>query len=204
LEGACEQGLVFRVVTESDELEDYLQLVEKVAGDSWQGRRLGNPTTVAKLLEPSQQLAEHQLFRGYLLSNGDEAIAYVFGRVADWVFLPEKAGFTSSLSKFSPGKHLWYRVLEDLFSVGTVNWLDFGMYDLWYKEFWANESYKEDSILLLRPSVRTLLALGPSIAFRLALRAVSRLLAQFGLQSRFRRFLYRLSRGPVSPSRPED
>ena len=83
--------------------------------------------------------------------------------------------------------------------MGSVRWIDFGVFDLWYKEFWSNESYKEEGIFLLRPSTKTLFALGPSIAIRAPLRALGKFLDRFGMQTKYRRFLYRLSRGSVTP-----
>jgi len=199
LESACEQGLEFSVFSSPDDVVNYFDIVNKIIVTSWQGQRLGHQIDQDKLIRSSQWLAENSSFRGYLLSNGDEPLAFVYGRLADGVFFPEKSGYVSSWAKFSPGKHIWYRLIEDLYSIGSVRWMDFGMYDLWYKEFWSNDSYREDGIFLLRPSTKTLFALGPSIVMRAPLRVIGNFLNRFGMQAKYRRFLYRLSRGSVRP-----
>ena len=199
LERACEQGLEFSAFSLPDDVGNYFDLVDKVIAASWQGQRLEHQAGRDKRIKSSQWLAENSSFRGYLLSNGDEPLAYVHGRLADGVFFSEKSGYIASWAKFSPGKHIWYRLIEDLYSMGSVRWMDFGVYDLWYKEFWSNESYKEDGVFLLRPCAKTLFALGPAIAIRAPLKATGKFLARFGMQAKFRRLLYRLSRGGVKP-----
>jgi len=199
LHQACEQGLEFSSFSNPDDVENYFELVEKVLSGSWQGQRLGRQIDQDKLIKSSQWLAENSCFRGYLLSNGEEPLAFIHGRFSDGIFFIEKSAYISSWAKFSPGKHIWFRLIEDMFSMGSVRWIDFGVYDLWYKEFWSNESFKEDGIFLLHPGKKTLFALGPSIAMRAPLNAIGKFLARFGMQAKFRRFLYRLSRGSVKP-----
>lgn len=197
LEEACTQGLRLQVVTAVDEVEQYLAKVGQVVQASWQGKRHPGWPKGAKHLRALQTLAAEGLFRGYLLCDGDTPIAFACGGLVDGAYSPERTGFDVKWKEYSPGKHLWLSVIQDLFALEHVGLMDFGRCDLWYKQFFSNRQHSEAAVFLFRGHPRPIIAWTPAIVGRAGLSFASRTLRRFGLQASFHRLLFRLSRGRV-------
>ncbi len=197
LEEACTHGLRIQVVTAPAEIEEFLHNVRRVVQASWQGKRYPGWLRGSSHHRKVQSQAEQSQFRGYLLSNKDTPIAFVCGALIDGAYSPDRVGFDAQWSQYSPGKHLWLAIIQDLFAAEGVRWMDFGRTDMLYKEFFANHQHSEVPMYLIRNQLRPIIALAPSIVGRTGLKLAGSALRPFGLNTWFDRFIIRLTKGRV-------
>lgn len=167
----------------------FIEAAEAVSTVSWQGK----PFTRGQKHNLAHH-ATHGWLRCYLLSGSGQPLAYVIGRLSDGVFLADEAAFDARHASFSPGKVLWYKVIQDLHKQGGVSWLDFGSNDIGYKQFWAQERSTESSMYLIKRELRNALAFWPMIAVRWPVLAGRRLFEALGSHSLYDRSLHRLAK----------
>jgi hypothetical protein len=167
LEQQCAGALRVSVITTVAELDAFVKAAKLISSVSWQGTVLGlliHPESAQRLL--LLRLAERGWLRCYLLSGGEQPIAFVIGRQAQGVFYYDQVAYDGAWSEWSPGKVLLLKILEDLHGSGRFDWLDFRHGDAEYKKQFSTESYDEGGLLLVRSNLRNLL---PFLLYRLSL-----------------------------------
>jgi len=188
LEKACGKPLVFQPVTQREEILAYLTQVERLSASSWQGKHLGS---VVRNTETEREhlgaLADQGWLLCYLLSAGDDPLAFLIGHHADGIYYADRTGYDLHWARRNPGTVIWYKALEHLHSRGDMRWLDFYHGDREYKQFFANTCYQEAGLFLIRETVRTGIAFAYPVSAAALYKTVSAVLARVGLLPTFRR-----------------
>ena len=188
LEKACGKPLVFQSVTKRAEIPAYLTKVERLSASSWQGKHLGS---VVRNTETEREhlgaLANQGWLLCYLLSAGDDPLAFLIGHHADGIYYADRTGYDLHWARRNPGTVIWYKTLEHLHSRGDMRWLDFYHDDREYKQFFANTCYQEAGLFLIRKTVRTGIAFVYPVSAAALYKTVSAVLARVGLLPAVRR-----------------
>ncbi|HVX15436.1 MAG TPA: GNAT family N-acetyltransferase [Pirellulales bacterium] len=127
-----------RLFTGEEVVTDFLRDAEIVARQTYQWTQglpviKRSPDSEATL----RHLARRGLWRAYILYADGEPCAYCQGSVYRRIYDYDVLGFNSRYSSLSPGMSLLYFILEDLFSAGLVDELDFGAGPAEYKRRFA-------------------------------------------------------------------
>jgi Acetyltransferase (GNAT) domain len=119
LEKACGKPLVFQAVTERAEIPAYLTKVERLSASSWQGKHLGS---VVRNTETEREhlgaLANQGWLLCYLLSAGDDPLAFLIGYHADGIYYADRTGYDLRWARRGPGKAIWYKTLDTYIAEG--------------------------------------------------------------------------------------
>lgn len=146
----------FEVVEQVDAVKEFLTAVNVIYRDSWQGKQQHQLTGTenARNNETSirnyEFLAKQGLLRSYLLRVNCIPIAYVIGYAHNSKYYPVEAGYLPEYGFASPGKYLWYQIIEDIFASRKFTTIDFGWGDQDYKRWFANECKQVNEIYLMR------------------------------------------------------
>lgn len=97
--------------------------------------------------------ADLGLLRTWFLMDDDRPIAFAIGTVVGTRYFLEDFGYAPAFAKWSPGKNMLYRVLEQLCEQG-VERLDFGFGDAQYKRVFGQVVREEGSISMYGRSLR--------------------------------------------------
>jgi CelD/BcsL family acetyltransferase involved in cellulose biosynthesis len=176
-------------ISEPAEVAAFIQAAQQISARSWQGEKLDTSKS-----ERLSYCAKQGWLRSYMLTGNGQPVAHFIGRQSDGVLYADDTAFDSRIAELSPGKILWLKVIEDLHAGGDFRWLDFGSGDIGYKQFWANESYPESTVLLIKPSFRNALAFWPMMAAGWPVAAARKLAAKFGRRAGFDRRLHQLAK----------
>jgi Acetyltransferase (GNAT) domain len=188
LEKACGKPLVFQPVTEREEIPAYLTKVERLSANSWQGRPFGS---VVHNTEAERQhlgaLADQGWLLCYLLSAGDNPLAFLIGHHADGIYYADRTGYDLRWARRGPGKVIWHKTLEHLHNRADIRWLDFSYGDREYKQFFANTCQQGAGLFLIRKTVRTGVAFAYPVSAAALYKTLSAVLARVGLLPAVRR-----------------
>jgi CelD/BcsL family acetyltransferase involved in cellulose biosynthesis len=188
LEKACGKPLVFQSVTKRAEIPAYLTKVEQLSASSWQGKHL---RSVVRNTETEREylgaLANQGWLLCYLLSAGDDPLAFLIGHHADGIYYADRTGYDLHWAHRGPGKVIWYKTLENLHSRGDIRWLDFNYGDRAYKQFFANTCDQGAGLFLIRKTMRTGFAFAYPVSAAALYKTVSAVLAHVGLLPAVRR-----------------
>lgn len=168
--------LRMEVSTRPDQVARFLDLVDRVFSRSWHVARGANPIRRSETQERLEWLAERGWLRCYMLFKGDEPVSFVLGRQHGGSFRALRTAYVASLAPYSPGKVLWFKVVEDLHRAGEFNELDFGYGDWEYKRIMANGRRTARSFDVVKPSVRNaLIWSGPVVYAKLRIGVITRM-----------------------------
>ena len=172
---ACGGEVALRTVTDREQVRDFLaQSVRIAANTAWAEslvRDLGSELAADDL----GRLADRGVLRSYLLTAGDELVAFQVGWLINDTYRMYRTGFDSRWDKCSPGTCLSYLVIQDIHRLPNVKVIDFGHGHWDYKQYFATDAYVEFGAYLIRPHVLSLIAFAPAMAGRAARFAVSAL-----------------------------
>jgi hypothetical protein len=145
-------------ITQAEEVEAFLDQLDKVFRQTWQARTFGykqrNSGEQCAMLE---WMGKQGWLRSYLLVCDQGPLAYNLGYQYGNTYYAQEAGYAGPYAKYGPGKVLDYLLLEDLFKVNKPEVMDLGIGDLPYKRSIGNRSYAACPIYVLRPSLYLLL-----------------------------------------------
>ena len=159
------------VFDRSGRCEDFIRDAAHVASQTYQvaiGAGFGDTSFWRTVLH---SMAEHGLFRSYLLIAGERPIAFQVGCVVDNVYCLFQMGYLPEYHDLSPGSVLHCRVLEDLRSIG-IEEIDYGFGDSSFKRIYGTHAWDEVTLHLcgrgvgalvcncMEQAVRTSTALG--------------------------------------------
>jgi len=159
-------SLRLRVVTDPAEVPGFLDLADRVFAESWHASR--GATKLRKGDRSEERfvwLAAHGWLRCYVLLKDEEPIAFVSGLQCGRRFQAVRTAYSMAWARYSPGKVLWYRVLEDLHESGAFDELNFGYGEWEYKRVMANDSYSVRTVDAIRPGIRNALIWSGPVAY---------------------------------------
>lgn len=102
-------------------------------------------------------LAEQGNARGYLLRDGDRAIAFAWCRRKGKTMVYDTIGYLPECANMSPGTVLLYLILENVFKDGGANIFDFGPGEAQYKSMFATHRREFVDTYLFRSTLRNYL-----------------------------------------------
>jgi CelD/BcsL family acetyltransferase involved in cellulose biosynthesis len=138
-----------RIEGERD-IGSFVERASAIELNSWQYRVVGPQISTSQdECERLTQLANHGIFRSYLLRCGDLYCAFLKGFQYGGVYYASWCGFDQGLAELSPGKALWYFVIRDLFDHSTPKRLNFFWGDAWYKKLFATETLVGSTTVLV-------------------------------------------------------
>jgi len=137
-------------IEHADDVRTFLDGAVSVSANSWQhelGLQMDNsPAEISRY----EQLAEQGVLRCYLLKCGETPCAFIRGFQYGEVFYYSRTGFHEKYTSFSPGKVIFYLMLDDLHSYHPPVRLNFQEGDYEYKRRFANDSFEKTDVLLVR------------------------------------------------------
>ena len=147
-----------RCISSAEEIPAFLDAVKTVEQRTWQYRRLGLASDVQQKLELWSQWAYMGAFRSYLMEQQGRPVAFVIGCQWKDRYTYVETGYDPEYATKSPGQVLLYRMLEDLIARNPPKLLDFGFGDSEYKRMFANHETQSGPVVLVRRSVRAMMA----------------------------------------------
>jgi CelD/BcsL family acetyltransferase involved in cellulose biosynthesis len=177
-----------RRFTSSDDVATFLEKAHRVSQVSWQskarGLRVNNTPALRAYFE---RFAALGAFRSYVLEQNDRPLAFAFGFQWKGCYTYEEVGFDPEYQKYSPGKVLFFRLLEDLIANDPPSVLDFGYGDSDYKQLFGTRQTRSGPVILARRDLRPLTGLHWQ-QFQQSLRKrVRRLIERLGLLEKLRK-----------------
>ena len=154
-------------------VQAFLEAATVVSRTSWQHRVLGTRiSTDPRTVRWFEALARHGLLRGYLLTAGTQPHAFVVGYQYQGVFHYAELGYDPALARESPGTVLLFLLIQDLCAFDRAAVLNFGMGDAEYKRRFGTRQQSDDTLILIKRSLRGRAAVATHRTFRAAVRAV--------------------------------
>jgi CelD/BcsL family acetyltransferase involved in cellulose biosynthesis len=189
LEQVAETPLRLRCITAAGDVGPFLDEAETVFARSWHAERGANRLRKDRHSEDRLRWqAERGWLRCYVLSKGDEPIAFLLGLQCQRVFRALRTAFSASWAQYSPGKVLWFGVLEDLHESGAFDELNFGYGDWEYKRIMATDGYTVSTHEAIRPGVRNALIWSGPVLYATLRAAAVAALTRLNLRDRAERW----------------
>jgi CelD/BcsL family acetyltransferase involved in cellulose biosynthesis len=157
LEGAYPKCVQYRTFATGERIETLCAALEQVAKLTYQ-RGLA-----AGFIDDTEQRARFALFsqrrelRAWTLHVEDVPRAYAVGIVYQGTFHFAMTGYDPEFRRFEIGTLLFLYMIDELIREGVARF-DFGLGTAFYKERFGDHSWREGSLRLYRPSVKSLLA----------------------------------------------
>ena len=152
LESDAKSGVSVQCITDTADVPHFNMHVKAIANQSWKAAG-AMPESVRDdtvLID----VASKKLLRAYLLFMDGTPITYALGYQFDGVYHYSDIGFDETYGKYSPGCVLLFRMIEDLARNTSTKLINFGIGDSEYKRQFANDSVRDNSIIVLRNSLR--------------------------------------------------
>ncbi len=159
LEDYCDcGGVAFRCITKRDQVRGFLTQAEAISKNSWQGKAGVGLAATHELIEKDETLADHGWLRSYILRSGIGPKAFVRGRQINGVYYCDQTGFDHAWKDYSPGKILFYLIIQDLTSADKAKMIDFRHGEAEYKRFFSTHSYESQCLYLVRTTMHASVA----------------------------------------------
>lgn len=143
------------IYTTPDDMKRFQHEAITISQSTYQTRLLGvGFRSDAETLQNMIAAAERGDARGYLLRDGDRAIAFAWCRRRGDSLVYDTIGYLPECAKLSPGSVLLYLILQDLFSNRLFAMLDFGPGEAQYKSMFGTGHYAFEDVYLLRRTLR--------------------------------------------------
>jgi hypothetical protein len=150
------RGGEFVRVDKVSQVDPFLIHAEAVVRQSWKQKLLSTKLDdSAKCSKVLADLAEHDLLRAYMLRCDGRPCAMGIGYQQDGVYHYYETAYSEAFIKLSPGRVLLYLMLQDLLNGrDRPARFSFGSGDMTYKDWFANTSEEDVSVLLLRKTLK--------------------------------------------------
>lgn len=141
--------------TEPDEMARFQHEAAAISQHTYQTRLLGvGLRPDAESLQEMVAIAKRGDARGYLLRDGERAIAFAWCRRKGDSLVYDTVGYLPECAKLSPGSVLLYMILQEAFSTRRYTMLDFGPGEAQYKSMFGTGQYNFEDVYLLRRKLR--------------------------------------------------
>lgn len=183
-------GAAFREFRRPDEMPEFHALAAEVSRKGYQHRllRAGIDPSPAFLDDLSRRAAGGEV-RGYILSRGGRAIAYMFCEARCGDLVVDKMGFDPACGADSPGLVLLSMALRHLFDGGEFRRLDLGEGVYPYKEHLATGSIDVAEIFCFPRTVRNAALVGLHLGSGAASAVLRSALEALGLAHRLKKII---------------
>lgn len=183
--------LSLTIFTEAERMRALLARIGPVSTKTYQHRLFGQDLTVdnARFVRNLEAWAMRGWVRAYVLSAGDDVLAYVIGFVVGNRFHYELVGYDPNRAAYGPGSVLLLAILEDITESRVASTLDFGAGDAEYKRFFGTASWEEASVLLARRTLYARSAAGIERTFAMASRRGAEALERLGWKHKVKALL---------------
>jgi len=169
------------------DVDRFLADAAHVWSRSWHSARGGSFPTGSGTADDLRWLAGRGWFRGYVVHDGAEPVAFLWATMADDTLWIDKMAFDRSWRSLAPGKTVLVHGLREAHEQGCQV-VDFGFGDYPYKRVWANAEVAVRPITLVRTRWKPMAACLPSAAYgRMRATTIDAVTAA-GLDVRARRF----------------
>ncbi len=155
MEEAAEQELEFTCITEPGQVAAFNEHVRTICRKSWKASKL--EVFIPDYVQDDAVLtdvAARGMLRAYLLFLDGTPVTYVLGFQYRDVYHYSDIGFDEEYARFSPGSVLLFKLVEDLIENTGLEWVNFGIGDSEYKRQFANDQVPDDSLIILRGTLR--------------------------------------------------
>ena len=155
LEDVAESGASIQCIVDAGDVPLFNLHVKAIAGRSWKAKE--TPAAMPDFAKEDDVLADvasRGLLRAYLLFLDGTPVTYVLGYRFHDIYHYSDIGFDEAYGKYSPGCVLLYRIIEDLANNTETRLINFGIGDSEYKRQFANDSVCDNSMIVLRNTMR--------------------------------------------------
>lgn len=178
-----------------DEMARFQGEAAAISKHTYQTRLLGSGfRSDAESLQELVASAERGDARGYLLRDGERAIAFAWCRRKGESLVYDTIGYLPECAKLSPGIVLLYLILQDMFSTNLYSILDFGPGEAQYKSMFGTGQYHFEDVYLLRGTLRHHLLASAHFRFGNLSSATGAALERYGLKKRVKKLIRTLKR----------
>ncbi len=183
-------GIELLRIEHAKQVPRFLRQVEEVSRRSWKVSALGVARrTTEEEVTRLTAYAERGWLRSYVLSRGGTPIAFRICYQCDGVLYLDDTGYDAALRPLQPGNVLLYLMIQDCYESDTPQWIDFGYGDNAHKRLFANESYPEANVYLVKKALRPGAAMAARFAFDASGRVARHALDWLSVRSRVRGWL---------------
>ncbi len=138
-------------VTDAEQVGSFLEAVDHIYERCWQRHSYGpfhhsSEGNVAY----HKEIARLGWLRSYLLYCHQKPVAYVIGYQYRGRYYYEYIGYDQAWNHVSPGTVLTYLMIEDLHTVDSPDFLDFGYGENTYKQIFGNYSHEANNSYLVK------------------------------------------------------
>lgn len=188
------KGLL-EIADKPGQMDAFLREAAAISRTTYQSRLLQSGLGYdERSVRAMEELAERGDARGYLLRDGDQAIAFAWCSGSGDRLTYDVIGYREESAALSPGSVLLYLIVEDLFRLGRFKVFDFGVGEASYKQMFATRALDFADAYLFRPLWRHCLRAWLHWRVDRLSSAIGRALERAGLKSRVRHWIRRLRR----------
>lgn len=135
------------------EIDAFYELARRVSARTYQERLLDKGLPADQYFRRRVcELAALDRVRGYLLSDAEKPVAYIFCPIEDGTLLYDYVGYDPDYKALSPGTVLQYLVIEKLFEERRHRAFDFTEGEGQHKEFFATDAALCADVYFFRPT----------------------------------------------------
>ncbi len=149
-------NLELAVFSKPDDVEPFLQCVDRIERKSWKHRANTSLSTNAKQQCLHQQLApvaaKFGILKGFVLLLDETPIAHIYGLSAGRVFCDLKESFDDAYSQYSVGSVLKSLALQELMD-GSIHYWDFIGPTEFHKRRFTDKHYLQRQYIFYRSSL---------------------------------------------------
>jgi hypothetical protein len=200
LESSFPGRVVWTWVDRFEEVDELCREIEAIAAATYQ-RGLG-----AGFVNNAEQRQRYRLFaarrqlRVCLLKIDNKIRAFWIGIKYGDTFHSDATGYDPGIASFEPGTLLFLRMIDALVEEGTRD-LDFGLGDAFYKERFADRSWRETNVRIFAPTLKGLFLCSVLKAVNFADLAARRLVEKTRLSTRLKTSWRRRLRGAAAKAK---
>lgn len=160
----CGGAVDVRVYRTPEEMAEFFPHARAISAASYQERLLASGLP-ENSLPVMQELAGHDLVRGFLLWIDGRPAAYLYAPAQGDTLLYAYLGYDETQAAHSPGSVLQLEALRLLMEERRFRWFDFAEGGGQHKQCFASGTIPSVDLLLLRPTMRNRLILWSLAAF---------------------------------------
>jgi|GEM_PF-1738238 len=146
----CNGQLSLVRIERAQDVKMFLDGAFTVSSRSWQNTLEPQMDNSPEECERYERFANQGVLRCYLLKCGETPCAFVRGFQFGDMFYYSRTGFDQDLSRFSPGRAVFYLMLEDLYAYRPPKRLNFQEGDYEHKRRFSTECVEKADVLLVR------------------------------------------------------
>lgn len=146
---SCGQLDIVRI-ERAEDVRYFLDAAAEVSLKSWQNTLEQQMDNSDEECARYTKLADLGVLRCYIMIKGEAPLAFVRGFQYGNTFYYSRVAFDKQFKEFSPGKILFYLMLEDLHFYRKPNLLNFQEGEYEYKRRFANDCFYKTDVLLVR------------------------------------------------------